>query len=113
MIAGCYFYAYFQEVNDTVNIIVRKNGITLSGHAGYAPRGQDIVCAAISILTYTLQNSFNKLTDDTVGFNYAQKGVEISFSDLSPQGQIILNSFIVGVELLADSYSGYVNLTKR
>lgn len=28
--------------------------ICISGHAGYAPEGQDIVCSAISALAYTL-----------------------------------------------------------
>ena len=27
-----------------------------SGHAGYAPAGQDIVCAAVSVLAQTLAN---------------------------------------------------------
>ena len=31
--------------------------LTLSGHADYAPRGQDIVCAGVSTLVYTLINS--------------------------------------------------------
>lgn len=31
-----------------------KRRITVSGHAGQAPRGRDIVCAAASILAYTL-----------------------------------------------------------
>ena len=28
--------------------------LEIEGHAGYAPIGQDIVCAAVSTLTYTL-----------------------------------------------------------
>ena len=28
------------------------DSVTLSGHAGYAPRGEDIVCAAVSALVY-------------------------------------------------------------
>ena len=31
--------------------------LTLTGHAEYAPRGQDIVCAGVSTLVYTLINS--------------------------------------------------------
>lgn len=63
--------------------VQRKKGqITVSGHAGYAEKGHDIVCAAVSILIYNLQNSIERLTDDTVGFfflldrkseNYLQK----------------------------------------
>lgn len=31
--------------------------LTVSGHAGYAPKGQDIVCAGVSTLVYTLISS--------------------------------------------------------
>ena len=51
--------------------VQRKKGqITVSGHAGYAEKGHDIVCAAVSILIYNLQNSIERLTDDTVGFSF-------------------------------------------
>ncbi len=30
--------------------------LTLTGHAEYAPKGQDIVCAGVSTLVYTLIN---------------------------------------------------------
>lgn len=30
-----------------------KGCITINGHAGYAPNGQDIVCAAVSALVQT------------------------------------------------------------
>ena len=103
----------YKAVIGIVLVTIHKNGITLAGHAGYAPRGQDIVCAAVSALTYTLQESLNRLTEDTVGFSYAPGRVDISFADLSAQGQMIINSFIVGMELLAGSYPDNVNLSRR
>lgn len=96
-----------------IYVIVNKNRIAISGHAEYAPAGQDIVCSAMSILVYTMQNSLNELTDDTVGFCYTSKGVDICYSALSPEGRLIVNSFMVGAEILAASYPGYVNLTKH
>ena len=37
-----------------VQVTVRRDGLTLSavGHAGFAPRGQDVVCAGVSALLY-------------------------------------------------------------
>ncbi len=35
--------------------------ITVSGHSGYAPPGQDIVCSAVSTLVCTLVQSFSAL----------------------------------------------------
>lgn len=37
-----------------IRVVYTKNRVTLRGHAGYAPRGQDIVCAAVSALIYAL-----------------------------------------------------------
>lgn len=33
---------------------ITPSGVEVSGHAGYAPAGQDIVCAGVSTLVYTL-----------------------------------------------------------
>lgn len=37
-----------------IRAVVTKNRVSLSGHAGYAPAGQDIVCAAVSALVFAL-----------------------------------------------------------
>ena len=37
-----------------IRVRAGERRITVSGHAGYAPVGQDIVCAAVSALTYAL-----------------------------------------------------------
>lgn len=107
------FIMPFGRLNYVINVIVRNNGITISGHAGYAPLGQDIVCSAMSILVYTLQESLNKYTGDAVGFDYTDSGVNICCSQLSAEGRLIVSSFIIGVELLAAAYPDYVNLTKH
>ena len=36
-----------------------KYSLSLDGHAGYAPVGQDIVCSAVSILLFTLANALS------------------------------------------------------
>lgn len=37
-----------------IRAVFTKDRLTLTGHADYAPYGQDIVCAAVSALTYAL-----------------------------------------------------------
>ena len=37
-----------------IRVRAGERRITVSGHAGYAPAEQDIVCAAVSALTYAL-----------------------------------------------------------
>ena len=37
-----------------IRAVFDKGRLTVEGHAGYAPKGQDIVCAAVSALVYAL-----------------------------------------------------------
>lgn len=39
----------------------RVTGVFMSGHAGYAKEGSDIVCSAASTLVYTLANSIETI----------------------------------------------------
>lgn len=47
-----------------IEVMVRDDGIRISGHAGYAESGKDIVCSAVSVLVQTLVKSIDDLTDD-------------------------------------------------
>ncbi len=68
--ARCFYYALKEVINGVITVQRKKGQITVSGHAGYAEKGHDIVCAAVLILIYNLQNSIERLTDDTVGFSF-------------------------------------------
>lgn len=37
-----------------IRAVVTAGRLSLTGHAGYAPRGEDIVCAAVSALVFAL-----------------------------------------------------------
>lgn len=88
-------------------------GFQLSGHAGYAPSGSDIVCAAASFLAITVVNSLE-----------VQLGIaplvrsEDGFLDCRlPQGlcaaqqstaQIILRTMATGFQNLQETYPAYI-----
>ena len=52
-----------------IEVSVRKNGISISGHAAYAPQGQDIICAGVSALTQTPIGSVESLTEDKIKYS--------------------------------------------
>ena len=80
------------------------DGITIAGHAGYAKAGQDIVCAGISTLAQTLIASIEELTEDKITYHISPGTVDIKHGNLSEQAQLLVNSFFVGVELIANTY---------
>lgn len=80
-------------------IVVQKSttGITIDGHAGYAEKGKDIICAAVSILTWNLVKSIKVLTEDFIEYESASGHIDIKFKNLSEHGKFLVDSFFVGI----------------
>ena len=88
--------------------------ITIVGHAGYAPHGQDIVCAAVSALVQTFAASVEELTTDglLIGENDQGQIQLIQYRKLSEGAQLLLASFFVGIRMIADSYPSNLKLVQ-
>lgn len=94
--------------------VYRKNdGIRIKGHANYAEHGKDIVCAAVSALTQTLTASLEELTEDKIKYSISPGAVDIDYKELSEQAQVLIGSFFIGVQMIADAYPENVKLTER
>lgn len=95
----------------------------VSGHAGYASKGQDIVCAAVSVLAQTTLMSLIEVCGiDEEEIKYAiddEKGIlDVSIpktidSDIRNKVQIVLKTFELGIKSIIESYPGYVTLEYR
>ena len=57
-----------------IDVTVRKDRLTVSGHAGYAASGEDIICAAVTALSGTLVKSIENLTDDKIEYDVQRVG---------------------------------------
>ena len=95
-----------------IEITRRSDGITIKGHAHFAPRGQDIVCAAVSTLAQNLIASIETLTEDRIEYVVQSGKVDIKHGNLSEAAQLLVDSFFVGCELVANSYPDNVKLTE-
>jgi uncharacterized protein YsxB (DUF464 family) len=57
--------------------------IDIKGHAGYAKRGQDIVCASVSTLVYFFVNCVMKIDETSIKHLQLKDGdVEISLNNI-------------------------------
>lgn len=94
-------------------IVSHSDGcIKIEGHAGYAAHGQDIVCAAVSTLTQVFLASVEELTEDNLISDIRAGNALIEYGNLSERAQVLLDSFLVGVQMIADEYPHHVKLTK-
>lgn len=83
----------------------------IDGHAGYAEKGNDIVCAAVSVLAQNLVNSIEALTEDDIQCHFRDGHMEIYFEDLSEQGCLLIDSFFIGICAVQKTYGdAYVKL---
>ncbi|PKM83009.1 MAG: ribosomal-processing cysteine protease Prp [Firmicutes bacterium HGW-Firmicutes-14] len=94
-------------------------GYSVKGHAGYKPPGEDIVCAAVSVLAQTALLGLG---------NYVKKGLDYQIDDSgvlrcslpdklaeteSIQAEAILETMVIGLKNLQKNYSKYIRVFRR
>lgn len=93
-----------------IEVKVRKNHIEVSGHAGHAPPGQDIVCAGVSALTQTLAESVSALAEDKIEYDVSSGRADIYYGNLSEASRTLVDSFFIGICLIADRFPDNVRI---
>lgn len=89
---------------------VRRDGITVKGHANYAVFGSDIVCAGVTALAQTLIKSIKDLTDDKIEYEISPGRVDIKYGNLSEKSKTLVDSFFIGICMIADEFPEYIRI---
>ncbi|MBO6214986.1 MAG: ribosomal-processing cysteine protease Prp [Lachnospiraceae bacterium] len=91
--------------------VIRRSGkyhkLSIRGHADYADFGNDIVCAAVSILTINTFNSIEEFTGDDIAVRSTEKGgrLELSFKDIpSHDAGLLIDSMLFGLKQISQQY---------
>lgn len=106
----------------SVKVKPKEYTFTMTGHAGYAEQGKDIVCSAASILFYTACETINMVGDEafddkpTFNINDSESGV-MAYIKCKPKKDFtavidtIYQTIYNGYKLLAEGYPNNVSLT--
>jgi uncharacterized protein YsxB (DUF464 family) len=105
----------------TITITKSSDGnykwIESKGHAGFADAGEDIVCAAISVLMINTMNSVEKFTEDGIVATCDEDRaiLRLEFKDTpSHEADLLLKSFELGVNSIFEQYGKkYLNIKFR
>lgn len=89
---------------------VCEDRIKISGHAGYAEAGKDIVCAGVTALTQTMIKSMADLTEDKIEYDTSPGRADIYYGNLSEAGKLLVDSFFIGICQIADEFPDYVRM---
>ena len=86
----------------------------ISGHAGWAEKGEDIVCAAISTLSITTVNaieSFVLKEGEYEEYADAETGlITFELKKTDHDTQLLIDAMLLGFKELAEKYPKYVRL---
>lgn len=96
-----------------IRVAENAAGVTVTGHAGHGPPGQDIVCAAVSALVQTLVLSLDLLAPGEAAFHIESGKAVIQFQSHSEKSRLLVRSFFVGMEQIAAAYPNNVTMTRR
>ncbi|MGI5899288.1 MAG: ribosomal-processing cysteine protease Prp [Christensenellales bacterium] len=88
----------------------KRRGFHASGHSGSAPRGSDIICAAVSALT---QTAYFSLRHYGIGCLYNrddEKGMFALIADDCEITQIIFTNMYCGLKAIADTHPQHLRV---
>lgn len=91
-------------------------GFKCDGHSGYARRGEDIVCAAVSVLVINTVNSLEQIAVEPMEVNADEESGTVECRFTAPKvgeaARVLLDSLALGLTRIADEYGNqYCRLT--
>lgn len=87
----------------------RISRIRISGHAGSAGKGKDLVCAAVSGITFGLLNAADALIPSaacSVGDNIA----EITVREPDEKSELVLRTGLIQLQTVEESSQKYIEI---
>ena len=93
-----------------ITIIIHRKGdccrgFSVRGHAGYADKGEDIVCSAVSALTINAVNSIEAFTKDRFSVRSDDGLLKMELDgEISEDTRLLLDSMILGLKSIQTQY---------
>jgi len=90
----------------------------MNGHTGYDEHGKDIVCAAVSVLAQTGLMSLLEFLNLKISYLIEDGYIKVILpknlnKDDFEKSQIVLNTVLIGIKSVAESYPYYISLDYR
>ena len=85
------------------------SGFVCEGHAEQAEEGHDIICSAVSALTFNTVNSLEQFTDDAMEVEQSEDGGYLKLKlkgELSPEAIVLMKSLVLGLQMIEEDYGG-------
>ena len=90
-------------------------GLTIKGHAGSGAYGHDLVCAAVSAVTFGALNAIDDI-DSTFEYEIDQESGYVKLTpiaDISEHDQVVLETLILQLKTIEASYPEAIEIKER
>ena len=92
----------------------RIRSFSSKGHAGYAEKGSDIVCSAVSVLVINTLNSIERLLPEDSGKMEVKTDeglISVKFQDEpSEKAELLLETMYLGLTDVRKNYGKYIEI---
>lgn len=82
----------------------------VEGHAGYAPSGRDVVCAAASALVVGTINGLEVLTEAEFDTTVSHGFTSVDIKESTACSNVLLNSMLLSLEGIHEEYPNNLEL---
>ena len=97
----------------------RIRGFIIWGHARFAPRGRDIVCAGVSAVATTALIGLHRRMPGSIRYGIQPQGLMICRlgeaipKALAEEAQIILSVMALGLQSIRNSHADFIDISYR
>ncbi|KAB2495642.1 ribosomal-processing cysteine protease Prp [Priestia endophytica] len=109
-----------------VKVVLSRNeaghitSFEISGHADFAEHGKDLVCAAVTAVSFGTVNAIISLCDTMPGLEQGEDGgyfncliPEDLEEDVARNVQLLLEGMVVSLETIERDYGQYINIVSQ
>ena len=96
-----------------IKVFINKNKIVITGHAGYADYGNDIVCASASSIVITSINAALRLESNSVAFKEEKDKLTIDITSDNKNVLLIIENMIAMLKELASTYKKNIKIVEE
>ncbi len=79
-------------------------GFSVSGHAGFADSGKDIVCAAVTSAVELTANGITEVACEKASVSAGDNEVRLTVEKITPQSTLLLQAMRLQLQLLAEQF---------
>ena len=96
-----------------IKIVINKDNIKISGHAGYGVKGTDIVCASVSSIVITSLNAIIRIDKDAISYKQDEGFIEVDIKKHEKTIDILIDNMISMLEELEKEYKKNIQIDRR